>query len=72
MRERPEFTMAQAIAYQDMELAKWDLLLNDKVYDELHTAVKKSNEGVTDPYKITPGCDLTNWLLNYGNDYKAF
>ena len=67
---RPEFTMDQAIAYQDAELARWKILLNDKVYKELHDVVKNSNAGVTDPYKVTRGQCLNNWLLNYGNDYE--
>ncbi len=68
----PKFTIKQAIAYQDEHLAEWKILLNDKVYAELHTAVKKSNKGVTDPYAITRGGDLDCWLGNYGNSYKPF
>lgn len=68
----PKFTLEQAIAYQDEHLAEWKTLLNDKVYAELHAAVKKSNEGVTDPYEITRGGDLDLWLGNYGNSYKPF
>ena len=67
-----EFTLQMAIAIQDHHLADWKIVLNHKVYTELHYAVKQSNEGVTDPYKITRGQDLTNWICNYGNDYKPF
>lgn len=71
MRDQ-EFTLAEAIAIQDDHLAKWKILLNDKVYQELYKAVKDSNDGVTDPYKVTRGQDLTSWLLNYKHDYKPF
>lgn len=66
------FTMQDAIAYQDAHLAEWKVLLKDKVYQELYKAVKDSNDGVTDPYKVTRGTDLQSWLLNYGNDYSPF
>ena len=69
---RPEFTMEQAMDIQDIHLAQWKVVLKHSVYQELHAAVKKTNPGVTDPYEITRGQDLDNWIANYGNEYKPF
>ena len=73
MNERNKgFTIEAAIDIQDVHLAEWKLLLKKKIYEELYEAVKKSNPGVTDPYLITRGQDLSSWVANYGNSYKPF
>ena len=72
MERDPKFTIEDAIAWQDLHLADWKVLLNDKVYQELHDAVKATNEGQTDPYAITRGCDLDSWLANYKHEYSPF
>ena len=74
MRERPEFTMAEALEIQELHLAQWMKVLKPEIWRELRDAVKASNPGVTDPYKVTRGSDLDSWMANYmlGNDYRPF
>lgn len=74
MRDRPEFTLENALDIQERQLAEWMAILKPGVWRELRDAVKASNEGVTDPYKVTRGTDLDCWISNYklGSSYRPF
>lgn len=65
MYQRPEFTLADAQKIQIEHLSNWAEVLKPSVYLALLTHTIESNKGVTDPYKVFRGQEISMWVQNY-------
>jgi hypothetical protein len=61
---KTEFTLERALSIQDSDLRWWSIILKEDVYKEVHRIVKGRNEGITNPFQICRGSDISTIVLN--------
>jgi hypothetical protein len=64
-----EFTLEQALKIQDSDLGWWSIVLKEEVYKEVHRIVKERNNGVTNPFQICRGSEISTIVHNIGMGY---
>ncbi len=64
-----EFTLEQALQIQDSDLGWWSIVLKKEVYNEVHRIVKERNNGVTNPFQICRGSEISTIVHNIGMGY---
>lgn len=60
--------LKESLAFQAYDLALWKTVLKTSVFVELTNKVLTSNEGVTDPYKITRGDGIKYMVIGMMTD----
>jgi hypothetical protein len=64
-----EFTLEEALQIQDSDLRWWSIVLKEEVYNEVHRIVKQRNKGVTNPFQICRGSEISTIVHNIGMGY---
>lgn len=59
-----EFTLEKAISFQDENLRHWKTVLNEDTYQKVYRIVKGKNNGITNPYQICRGLDISTIVVN--------
>ena len=61
-----EFTMQDALDIQKEQLAKWQMVLKDDVYNDLYHFVSRMNsKGYKSPYNVFRGTQIDGYIANY-------
>lgn len=66
-----EFTLEVALSIQEMQLKEWETVLKPEVFAKLSAYVLKQNEGVTNPYHVFRGTEISCVIGNMamGHEY---
>ena len=59
------FTTAEGIAIQTVQLNKWKKVLKPEVFEKLKAFAVKNNDNARNGFDITRGDDLNNFIVNY-------
>lgn len=65
MYQRPEFTLADAVRIQFDQIAEWKAVLKPSIHKALVVHAFERNNGVTDPYQVFRGQDITCFIQNH-------
>lgn len=60
-----DFTLEDALQVQKENLVDWKTKLNTECYNALELRILASNKGITDPFLIKRGSDLSMFVANW-------
>jgi len=66
-----KFTLKEAFNIQAKDLMMWDSILNDKTSILLWKEALRRNIGVTDPYDVFRGSDISCFLQNLAIENRS-
>jgi hypothetical protein len=59
-----EFTLKDSLRHQEWDLKNWETVLKTEVFANVKKIVLARNEGVTNPYQICRGSDISTIVSN--------
>jgi hypothetical protein len=62
--EENSFTLDKALGFQEQHLNEWKTVLKPEIYEQVEEIVKKRNVGITNPYLVCWGSDISNIISN--------
>lgn len=65
-----QFTLEQALEIQKRHIMEWAVVLKTSVFLALVEHLVEANKGVTEPYKVFRGGDISCWVQNYAISQK--
>lgn len=65
-----QFTLADALEIQKQNIFEWAVVLKPSVFLALVEHLAEANKGVTDPFKVFRGQDISTWVRNYAINKK--
>jgi hypothetical protein len=62
--EENSFTLEKSLSIQQQHLNEWKTVLKPEIYEQVEEIVKKRNVGITNPYLVCRGSDISNIISN--------